>query len=90
MDELVGNNKHDNSAYCFAKYNSIYLVYLPEGGKRTLDLTLAKGGFTMTWFNPRSGESQPAGFAINGGKTVDLEAPGSKNDWLAVIKRKRL
>lgn len=90
MDELVGNNKHDNSAYCFAKYNSIYLVYLPEGGKRTLDLTLAKGGFAMTWFNPRSGESQPAGFAINGGKTVDLEAPGSKNDWLAVIKRKRL
>ena len=31
-DELVGNEKQDNSRYCFAKVNDMYLVYLPSGG----------------------------------------------------------
>ena len=30
-DGLVGNEKHDNSRYCFAKANDVYLVYLPSG-----------------------------------------------------------
>jgi hypothetical protein len=39
-DELVGNEKHDNSRYCFAKANDTYLVYVPSGG--TVDLNLSK------------------------------------------------
>ena len=29
-DALVGNEKHDNSRYCFAKANEMYLVDLPR------------------------------------------------------------
>ena len=42
-DELVGNEKHDNSRYCFAKANEVYLVYLPTGNTTTLDLSNATG-----------------------------------------------
>ncbi len=43
VDELVGNDKHDNSRYGFAKANEVYLVYLPSGGTATLDLSKASG-----------------------------------------------
>jgi len=51
-DELVGNPQHDNSRYCFAKTNEIYLVYLPTGATAQLDLN---GSFTVSWFDPRNG-----------------------------------
>ena len=47
-DELVGNEKHDNSRYCFAKANEVYLVYLPSGGTATLDLVEGERQFTVS------------------------------------------
>ncbi|RPI50292.1 MAG: DUF5060 domain-containing protein, partial [Acidobacteria bacterium] len=52
---LVGNAKHDNSRYCFAKANEVYLVYLPSGNTATLDLSKAAGQFSVEWFDPRNG-----------------------------------
>ena len=54
-DGLVGNEKHDNSRYCFAKANDVYLVYLPSGGTTMLDLSKASGQFAVDWFDPRNG-----------------------------------
>jgi hypothetical protein len=54
-DGLVGNQMHDNSRYCFAKANNVYLVYLPSGGTTMLDLSTATGQFTVKWFDPRTG-----------------------------------
>jgi len=80
-DELVGNDKFDNSAYCFADEGKTWLVYLPDGGGCELRLP-GKSHFNITWFNPRTGKlgkTTPL-------KSVDLQAP-DKNDWLAIVSR---
>ena len=79
-NELVGNTEDDNSKYCLAKEGEIYLVYLPEGGET--ELKLAKGDYTVAWFNPRTGEQgESSDFA------APLQAPDSE-DWLALIRAK--
>ena len=92
MDPLVGNAKHDNSRYCFAKPNDTYLVYLPSGGNSSLDLRNAKGGYTVRWFDPRNGGSLQTGSvaSVSGGTEAELGTPPSdgKQDWLAVVRSK--
>lgn len=89
MDELVGNYTHNNSLYCFASKSELYLVYLPHGGSANLDLTLAPGEFSVSWFNPREGGSLVSGKTVGGGQPVLLTAPSEKDDWLGIVKRQR-
>ena len=90
-DELLGNPNHDNSKYCLAKPNHIYLAYLPTGGSAGLDLTQAQGVFQVLWFNPRNGGALTASEirSVVGGKTVSLGQPPSERDedWLVVVQR---
>ncbi|MCX6854207.1 MAG: DUF5060 domain-containing protein [Verrucomicrobia bacterium] len=84
---LIGNTKDNNDKYCFAKAGELYLVYLPNGGSTELDLSTAKGAFTLHWFNPREGGAlKSADTQIQGGKNTTLTAPDA-NDWLAVIRK---
>jgi hypothetical protein len=89
---LVGNAKDDNAKFCFAKPGELYLVYLPKanGGTTDLDLSAAKGTFTVKWFNPRAGGELVSGSVstVNGGGSVALGAPpaDATEDWLAVIR----
>ncbi|TWT32508.1 hypothetical protein KOR34_42710 [Posidoniimonas corsicana] len=80
--ELVGNRSRDNSRFCLAKPGELYLVYLPDGGATGVELP--DGRFSLSWFNPRTGESTP-GDELSDPK---LSAPDD-HDWLAVIRRKR-
>jgi hypothetical protein len=77
-DELVGNPKHDNSRYCLAQEDKVYLVYLPEGGECNLQVPDKEA--TLTWFNPRTGERKPEEKF-----TSTFRAP-DEEDWLAVIR----
>lgn len=90
-DELVGNVKHDNSQYCFAKPNEIYLVYLPSGGTTSLDLSKASGQYTVVWFDPRNGGPLKNGSVtiVKAGANVALGTPPDTldEDWLAVVRR---
>ena len=92
VDELVGNTAHDNSRYAFAKMNDLYLVYLPSGGTTNLDLSGARGAFTITWFDPRNGGPLQAGSVqtANGGGSVSLGNPpdNAGDDWLVIVRRK--
>ncbi|NNE76191.1 MAG: DUF5060 domain-containing protein, partial [Pricia sp.] len=88
-NELVGNFSADNSVYCFASRSELYLVYLPHGGKATLDLTWAPGDFNVSWFNPRTGGPLVSETTIGGSQSVLLTAPTADDDWLAVVQRKR-
>lgn len=80
-DHLVGSN-----AWCLAKPNLYYLVYLPKGGETTLDLS-AEGSrlFGILWNNPISGERQRATTNVIGGGTVVLKAPSAEHDWVATV-----
>ncbi len=90
-DELVGNPQHENTSYCLAKPGDIYLVYLPRGGEAQLDLSGAQGGFSVSWFNPRTGGAlQPGSVAkVQGGGRASLGQPPADpgEDWLAVVRR---
>jgi Domain of unknown function (DUF5060)/Putative collagen-binding domain of a collagenase len=91
VDELVGNSRHDNSRYGFAKPGRIYLVYLPQGGTADLDLAEAKGTFQLKWFNPRLGGALAEGTVrhVVGGSKVPLGQPPADphEDWLVVVRK---
>jgi hypothetical protein len=90
-DELVGNDRHDNSRFCFAKANDLYLVYLPAGGTIELDLTRASGQYTVRWFDTRNGGGLKTGSvgAVKGGARAALGQPPDNpgEDWLVVVRK---
>ncbi|MBI1898930.1 MAG: hypothetical protein HYS04_20720 [Acidobacteria bacterium] len=47
--------------YCLATAGREYLVYLPEGGAISVDLSGTSGAFQVEWFNPRTGTSESGG-----------------------------
>jgi hypothetical protein len=90
-DALIGNAKEDNSRYCLAKPGEVYLVYLPDGGTADLDLSGARGAFSVRWFNPRTGGGLVNGsvISVEGGRTASLGDPPAEaaEDWLIVVRR---
>jgi hypothetical protein len=87
-DQLIGNTKNDNSAWCFAKEGAIYLVYLPKGGSAELNLgkTLPASIHVL---NPRQGgKLLPTQESFAQGAKVLLKAPATapEEDWLFVVK----
>ncbi|MFN3192830.1 MAG: DUF5060 domain-containing protein [Aureliella sp.] len=90
-NELVGNLETDNSRYCLAKRNSVYLVYLPTGGSSALDLSHCQGEFSVAWFDPRNGGALQQGSIekVAGGSEIDLGLPPSElnKDWLVLIRK---
>lgn len=88
---LIGNPENNNSKYCFAQAGELYLVYLPKGGSAELDLSAARGSFTVKWFNPRTGGKLADGSVkkVTGGGAVALGLPPADRDqdWLAVIRK---
>lgn len=88
---LAGNPKNDNAKYCFAKAGEIYLVFLRDGGTTDLDLSGARGNFTVKWFNPRQAGPLVTGSTqdVQGGGRVSLGQPPTDRDedWLAILRR---
>jgi len=72
-------------AVALAEPGSLYVVYLPRGGKLEIDLSQASGPFDARWFNPRSGVPGEA-FAVPGGEVRTLEAP-DENDWALIMRK---
>jgi hypothetical protein len=75
-----------STRYCLADPKGEYLVYLPEGGEATVDLTAAPGRFAAEWIHSRSGASTDAG-AVEGGARRSFRAP-EKGDWVLHLRRK--
>jgi hypothetical protein len=65
----------------------LLLAYVPE------DRALEIAGFALpaspvaVWFNPRTGETSPARFALDG-STAKLVTPAA-GDWLLVVRTSR-
>ena len=67
-------NDLTSTKYCLANPGAEYLVYLPEGGSVTVDLSAAAGELSIEWLNPGTGEIIPGGTAKGGGQR-ELIAP---------------
>ncbi|MHB0754486.1 DUF5060 domain-containing protein [Polaribacter sp. M15] len=91
-NDLVGNSENKSTAYCLAKENEIYVVYLNSVETINLDLSEAKGNFTVFWFNPKKGGDLQKSKVkkVRGGSTVALgESPDkTQKDWVVLVVRK--
>ena len=74
---LAAATPHEGLAstrYCLADPGNEYLVYLPEGGQVTLDLSAQQGTFAVEWFDPEAGHTL-AGEETSGGDVRMLVVP---------------
>ncbi|MEM9327429.1 MAG: DUF5060 domain-containing protein [Bacteroidota bacterium] len=81
----------DDDDYVFGEEGELYLVYLPEGGTSSIDLSGQVGSYSVQWYDPRSGGALQSGTvtAISGGSATAIGVPPSEldQDWLAVIEK---
>lgn len=63
-----------STAYCLAQPGREYLVYLPDSGPVTVDLTAASDSFLVEWISPRSGKAS-RGEKLSGGAKRSLKPP---------------
>jgi hypothetical protein len=63
-----------SSGYCLADPGREYLIYLPDGGKVTVDLSVATGDLAVEWFDPVTGSSTQVD-NVKGGASRTITAP---------------
>lgn len=86
---MTPQNKLSSTGYCLAhagKDRSEYLIYLPDGGKVTVDLAGSSGMLAAEWFNPTTGETV-AGKPAEAGDKRDFTAPFSGDAVLYLARR---
>ena len=76
-----------STGYCLAnpaKSKAEYLVYLPKGGKVTVDLSAAAGKLGVEWIDPKTGKATKAE-AVSGGGRREFTAPFSGDAVLHIM-----
>lgn len=63
-----------STGFCLADPGREYLVYLPDGGPVTVDLSAANGELAAEWFDPVRGKTVVAG-RVPGGARRELRSP---------------
>ena len=63
-----------STEFCLADPGREYLVYLPNGGEATMDLSAVSGSIAVEWLNPRSGETT-RGQSTSGGQKRSFRPP---------------
>jgi hypothetical protein len=74
LAKAIPSTEIASTRYCLAEPGRTYLVYLPEGGTATVDLSAASARFAVEWFEPERGRTHPAD-TVKGGAKARLSAP---------------
>ena len=91
FNEMSGLDELVDGGYCFASPGNIYVVYLPEGGDGSIDLSGHPGTYSVSWYDPRNGGGlqQSEESQVMGGGPVSLgpapDYPGK--DWVCLIRK---
>jgi hypothetical protein len=75
-----------STKHCLTQPGHEYLLYLPDGGATTVDLSAAPAMFLVEWMNPSDGKTSSAE-AITGGAKRTLKAP-FKGDAVLYLKKR--
>ena len=93
FSEMIPDDRlTDNSeAYCLAKKDHIYAVYLPDGNVPTrVDLGNSGKTFSVRWYDPRNGGNLEKGtipsVKADGKVNVGLPPAEPGNDWTVLIQ----
>jgi len=69
---------------CFGESGNIYIIYLPDGGSESIDLSLTAGNFAYSWFDPRTGGVINTGI-VQGSQETSINAPDER-DWVLLLE----
>ncbi|MCR9244169.1 MAG: DUF5060 domain-containing protein [bacterium] len=87
--DMANSDALVNAGHCLAGADQ-FVVYLPNGGSPTLDLTSRTGTFAVRWFDPRNGGALQSGGVVQvlGGANRTLGAPPAQPtaDWVVLIR----
>nr|WP_299070424.1 DUF5060 domain-containing protein [uncultured Allomuricauda sp.] len=80
----------DDTSFCFAKENEVYLIYLPmELETTSIDLGNSGKDFTIKWYNPRDGGNLKDGSVTltkaSGIVALGLPPTDHDKDWVALV-----
>jgi hypothetical protein len=74
LAEMTPHNNLASTKYCLANPGKEYLVYIPEGGDVTVDLSSTSRELVVEWFNPHTGSKIDSG-TVSGGSNRLFQAP---------------
>jgi hypothetical protein len=77
-----------STGYSLAASGRVYLIYLPEGGKVSVDLAGVSGRFSVEWFHPETGQTK-TGAAVDGGGKLSLASPFEHGDAVLLLEALR-
>ncbi|MCC7336136.1 MAG: hypothetical protein IT422_13635 [Pirellulaceae bacterium] len=72
------------TGYCLASTGHEYLVYLPDGGEVTVDLTATQGALAVEWMHPVEGTITVGEPTVGGGKQ-QFKAPFTGDAVLYIV-----
>ncbi len=84
LTAMVPRNDLASTKYCLANPSVEYLVYLPNGGEVTVNLSTASGKLNVEWLNPRNGKTTTSP-DTKGGKVRSFKAPFEGDAVLYII-----
>ena len=84
---MIPHGELASSDFCLADLGKEYIVYLPEGGEVTVDLTPVSGQIIVEWIHPVDGKTEPGEETLGGAKRT-LRAPFS-GDAVLHLKAKQ-
>jgi hypothetical protein len=74
-----------STRHCLAQPGHEYLIYLPDGGETTVDLSTASGTFQVEWMHPVDGKTSSTE-PITGGVKRTFKGPFSGDAVLYLRK----
>jgi hypothetical protein len=89
MDLAASTPRGDLSStkYCLATPGKEYLVYMPNGGKATVDLRAVQGEVDVEWYLPTIDKLMKGAIPVKGGSYEVFEAPFETDAVLYLKKR---
>jgi Putative collagen-binding domain of a collagenase len=85
---MTPQNDLASTKFCLANPGFEYLVYLPQGGTVTVDLSHAHGDFAVEWQNAATGKATKAG-TVSGGARRQLKSPFAGDALLYLARESR-
>jgi len=86
LTTLVPHPELASTRYCLADPGQSYVVYVPEGGEVTVNLSAAPGSFAVEWIHAANGSSRLAD-PVAGASQRSLKAPFSGDAVLYLRQR---
>ena len=88
QQSIFGNASLEKTNYPVAFGNKDYiLVYLPQGGKRTIYLPpMSSPKQTLKWMNPRNGQTTFYQYTTTDTISISSPTEGKGNDWVLIIE----